>query len=163
MNIARAYIATAAALPKRRRDPKPRPLPMPIDDIAGMPEGTRVILHFPPVACNPNFHGARRKHWSAKKSYRQDCFYEAQSAGLNKRLKCIRAATGKVHLRIDFFPPPGVNPDKDNCIASFKAGQDGIADALDVDDGRFEVEHVLHAEKRCCVVVTLLPNDGVAL
>lgn len=163
MKPARMTLATLADPPRKKRAPKPRPFPLSIDDIEGMPEGQRVVLHFPPVACNPNFHGARRTHWAAKKSYRWECFVEARKAHFTKSTQCFRGTTGKVHLRIDFFPPPGVALDKDNCIASFKAGQDGIAEALGVDDGRFEVEHVLHVQKRCCVVVTLLSTSGVAL
>ena len=44
---------------------------------------------------------------------------------------------GDVHLRVTHHPKPGRAPDQDNAIASFKAYQDGLADALGVDDSRF--------------------------
>lgn len=164
MKTAHAHLLTSvAATPRKKREPKPRPLPLPIDDIEDMPAGKRVILHYPPVLCSPNSRAHWRKQAAVKASYRHECFVEARIAGFDTRVTPIRPTTGKVHMRIDIFPPPGVAPDFDNAIASFKAGQDGVAAALDIDDGRFEIEHILHPEKRCCVVVTLLPNKGVAL
>ncbi len=60
--------------------------------------------------------------------------------------------------RIDFFPPNRARRDDDNAIAAFKAGRDGIADALKVDDARFQIVPVMHREARACVVVTVI--DG---
>ena len=156
----RALISSGSTLggKKKARQARPRPAPASVDDIAGLPPGRRVVLHFPPIACNPNWHGAEWIKRKARKRYRSDCAVLALAGGLGPMLPCIRAATGKVHFRIDFFPPPGARLDDDNVIASFKAGQDGIADAIRIDDKRFAVEHVFHSEPRSCVVVTLLKN-----
>lgn len=43
-----------------------------------------------------------------------------------------------IPVTITFHPPTKRRYDLDNRIASFKAGQDGIAQALAVDDSRFE-------------------------
>jgi crossover junction endodeoxyribonuclease RusA len=40
-------------------------------------------------------------------------------------------------LRIEFIPPDARRRDDDNCLSCFKAGRDGIAEALGVDDSRF--------------------------
>jgi len=47
------------------------------------------------------------------------------------------AHDGPLHLWLDFYPPCNRKHDDDNLTASFKAGRDGIADALGVDDNRF--------------------------
>jgi crossover junction endodeoxyribonuclease RusA len=149
---------------KKKKAPKPRPAPaIAAEDLADLPPGLRVVLPFPPVAANPNWHGPDWIKNKEKRKYRIDCGWHAKAAGLTHSLPCIRATSGKVHFRYDFFPPAGREPDEDNMDASFKAGQDGIADAIRVDDKRFQVERVFHAEQRGCVVVTLLDNPEVAL
>lgn len=42
-----------------------------------------------------------------------------------------------ITLAIDFYPPDARRRDLDNMLASMKAGLDGIAEALGVDDQRF--------------------------
>jgi len=159
MNVAE-YRALLTS-PKRKRAANPRPAPLPIDDIADLPAGKRVVLQFPPVLCNPNFRADERVKAQAKKKYRAACAYDAHAAGFNFRLPVVRAATGMVHLHVAFFRPRGVKLDRDNAIASFKAGQDGIADALHVDDSRFEIEYAFRPEARSCVVVTLTENKDI--
>lgn len=44
-------------------------------------------------------------------------------------------------IAVTFRPPDKRRRDKDNMIASFKSGQDGIADALGVDDSTLPVSH----------------------
>lgn len=43
----------------------------------------------------------------------------------------------KHHLKITFYPPTKANRDIDNCLASIKAGLDGIADGLAINDKFF--------------------------
>lgn len=92
----------------------------------------RVTLPWPPKELSPN----ARLHWSKKskaaKAYRTACFALAREAGL----KSV-PFEGRIHLWIDFFPPDRRHRDDDNMIATFKAGRDGLADALGVDDKRF--------------------------
>jgi len=141
---------------KAKRPPTPRPDPKPVDDIPDLPAGPRVIVPFPPVELSPNWRG----HWSKKspvaKTYRRLCWALALEAKL--KVPAYAAGGGKIAVRLDFFPPTRASRDDDNVPASFKAGRDGIADALKCDDARFQTTNVLHDEPRSCVVVTLI--DG---
>lgn len=56
--------------------------------------------------------------------------------------KTIRDAEGSIALTITFVPPDRRQRDHDNMIASTKALQDGIADALGVNDRRFRASYV---------------------
>lgn len=92
-----------------------------------------VVLPWPPAELNPN----KRLHWSVKrkhvKAYREACYLLAKEARL-------RVPTdGRIALWLDFFPPNMRRFDDDNLVAAFKAGRDGLADALGIDDRRFVV------------------------
>ena len=91
--------------------------------------GTKtIVLPWPPKELTPNF--KRRKHWSAyqpaAKRYRADCYW------LTKAEK----ARGVI-LSVTFYPPDRRKRDDDGMIGSFKAGRDGVADALGCDDHHF--------------------------
>lgn len=92
--------------------------------------GNVVILPWPPQALSPN----ARPHWAAKskaaKAYRMQCFLFAKKAGLG-------APAGRILLQLEFLPPTARRRDDDNLLASFKAGRDGLADALGIDDSLF--------------------------
>lgn len=144
---------------KKRKAPKPRPAPKPIDDIVGLPAGPRVILPFPPVELSPNWRGHWRPKSTATKNYRRDCW--ALALGAKLKVPEYAGADGLIFIRLDFFPPSLRQLDDDNAPAAFKAGRDGIADALKVDDKRFKTDPHLHTEPRSCVVVTLInPPKG---
>ncbi len=154
--------AALKSTPKRSgSNAKPRPDPLPIDDIASLPSGPdilgRVIVPFPPAALSPNARG----HWSKKaraaKPYRYWCMVMALKARL--KVPAYAGTDGKIAVRLDFFPPDRTSRDDDNVYGSFKAGRDGIADAMKCDDGRFQTTNVLHDEPRSCVVVTLIAPD----
>ena len=90
-----------------------------------------IELPWPPKELSPN----ARVHWTKKakaaKAYRAECYMLAKAAG-------VKVPPGqRVALMIEFIPPDRRARDDDNCLASFKAGRDGIADALGVDDRRF--------------------------
>ncbi|MEP9321472.1 endodeoxyribonuclease RusA [Pseudomonas sp. LABIM340] len=89
-----------------------------------------VTLPWPPRELNPN----ARSHWAKKskraKSYRFTCMLLCLQAAL-------RAPAGRIGFCIEFVPPDRRQRDDDNMLAAFKAGRDGIADALKVDDHRF--------------------------
>lgn len=95
-----------------------------------------LILPWPPKELSPN----ARVHWAkrskAAKAYRNACFVQA------KQLMALGGwqdlpATGDLHLWLDFYPPNRRSRDDDNLTAAFKAGRDGLADALGFDDRRF--------------------------
>jgi len=89
-----------------------------------------VALPFPPSSLNPN----GRNHWAAlakaKKIYRAEC----QMLAVSERNKYAFSADPKPRVVITFFPPNRRKRDRDNMIAAFKSGQDGVADAIGVDD-----------------------------
>ena len=95
---------------------------------------TRIILPWPPAALNPN----ARDLWAkirAGKAYRKACWAEtiAQFGSAGYFLP------GPLRLRLDFFPPTDARRDDDNIEAAFKAGRDGVAAALRVDDSHFRM------------------------
>jgi crossover junction endodeoxyribonuclease RusA len=77
-------------------------------------------------------------HWrtlaKAKKRYRTTCYV---LAGIHR----IGASSGpgRFVVHLEFAPPSRRRHDVDNCVAATKAGLDGIADALGVDDSRFDI------------------------
>lgn len=91
----------------------------------------RLTLPWPPRELSPNM----RQHWSrlaqAKRRYRAACHLVALSQGA-QRMHAERLA-----VRMRFVPPDRRARDLDNLIASMKAGLDGLADAIGVDDSRF--------------------------
>lgn len=96
-----------------------------------------VTLGWPPRELSPN----SRCHWAKKakaaKAYRLDCFYLAKEA------KVTAPAEGPINLRIEFVPPSLRAYDADNCVAQIKAGLDGLAEALKVNDKRFVLHPVV--------------------
>ena len=97
-------------------------------------------LPWPPAALSPN---ARAHHMvlaKAKKRYRAVCALSAMKQGARR----IQADRLQVHLV--FVPPTRRARDEDNCLASMKAGLDGLADVLGVDDSRWRVTHQLLEE-----------------
>lgn len=86
-----------------------------------------------PALLKPN--GNNSTHWNdtrkAKKLYKQECYY----ISLAKRLKVQPSAN--IALSIIFYPKTNRARDLDNCLASIKAGLDGVAQALGVNDKLF--------------------------
>jgi crossover junction endodeoxyribonuclease RusA len=92
------------------------------------PGTTTVALPWPPKQLTPNF--KRRKHWSVYRphtlKYRADCAWLVKSARVRGTL-----------LTVTFRPPDRRRRDDDGMIGAFKAGRDGVADALGCDDHGF--------------------------
>lgn len=90
----------------------------------------RFTFPWPPTELNPN----KRVHWAKKakaaRAYRDRCYI------LARKVK-MEVEEGRLHLFITFYPPDKRRRDDDNCFASFKAGRDGLAQAMGVDDVRF--------------------------
>lgn len=88
----------------------------------------QIELPWPPKELSPN----ARIHWAklakAKKAYRHECAVSARSQGLG------RMDAKKLHLSLTFFAPTRRAYDLDNALARMKAGLDGLADVLGVDD-----------------------------
>ena len=91
-------------------------------------------LPWPDTKLSPN----QRQHWTklakAKKAYRQSCYL--------RTLEQISIWKGKLPegdlvLTLTFVPPDKRKRDVDNLLARMKAGLDGVAEALGIDDSRF--------------------------
>lgn len=95
-----------------------------------------ITLPWPPSALNPN---ARHAHpaikWKAAKAYRTACKALAEAHGM------VAPDSPKIALWVEFVPPDRRHRDDDNMVASFKAGRDGLADAMGVDDRRFSCRY----------------------
>lgn len=92
---------------------------------------SEVIFGWPPKELNPNFRG----HWTVKnratKAYKEACWALCKESGM------VAPDSKRIALWLDFYPPDKRHRDDDNMIASFKAGRDGLALALGIDDKRF--------------------------
>lgn len=98
-----------------------------------------IDLPWPPRELSPN----ARVHWSVKarkaKAYRNTCYLLTKEA-------LIKAPEGRAVLSLCFVPPDRRHRDDDNLVAAFKAGRDGIAEALGVDDRQFVTEFHMSAD-----------------
>lgn len=97
---------------------------------------TEIRLPWPPKELSPN----ARVHWSrrskAAASYRKECGWLVRAA-MSAHPDFKLPDSERIALWIDFFPPDRRHRDDDNLLAAFKAGRDGIADALGINDKRF--------------------------
>ena len=84
---------------------------------------------WPPPPLKPNV----KTHWATKaksvKEYKEICFYLTKEQNLPER------EYSEMHLT--FIPPSKRHYDLDNLLASMKAGLDGMAMALNIDDRCF--------------------------
>lgn len=100
-----------------------------------------ITLPWPPAALNPN---ARHAHpaikWKAAKAYRNACKALAEAHGM------VAPDSPKIALWVEFVPPDRRPRDDDNMVAAFKAGRDGLADAMGVDDRRFSCRYAVADE-----------------
>lgn len=114
----------------------------------------KVSLPWPPKQLTPNH--KRSRHWRTAvlptRLYRSIAFVLAKEAKL-----AVAAGDMPVMLKITFYPPDKRRRDADGMVGSIKAGLDGIADALKVDDYRFRAEyHFADPEKPGRVEVEIL-------
>ena len=104
----------------------------------------RIVLPLPPKELNPNI--ARRTHWAVKGRkvgrYRAEADFLTQDAIREQGPRGIpwKAAT----VRVTFYFRDRRRRDRDNLLASLKAGFDGIADAgVVVNDSEFTYRPVV--------------------
>ncbi len=111
-----------------------------------------IVLAWPDKVLSPN----SRVHWSkraaATKAARTAAFY------LTRAAVTIKPTWDRVALSVTFCPPDKRRRDMDGMIASMKAAQDGISDAIGIDD-RFFVPTYRIAEpvKGGAVHIEILP------
>lgn len=110
-------------------------------DLYAMP--IELTLPWPPRVLNPN----QRAHWAVKakaaKAYKAACWALAMEA---KWPEFEWDGVSKVNLWLAFYPPDRRHYDDDNCVRAFKAGRDGVALALGIDDRNFRMHPLLHTD-----------------
>jgi len=108
-----------------------------------------VILPWPPKELSPNatLHWAKKAKF--KKSYRHACW------ALTLEAKLTADPSGKVPITVTFYPPDKRHRDADNMVASIKAGLDGVADALKINDRQFLPTFTFSEEVKGMVKVQL--------
>lgn len=114
----------------------------------------RCILPWPPRALSPN---SRHAHWAslarAKRGYRAACAWHAREQVV-RRVDCEWLL-----VSIVFHPPDRRRRDLDNCIAAMKAGLDGLADVLGVDDSRWELVATMGEPRKCGAVAVTVEGE----
>lgn len=107
-----------------------------------MTDHVTLVLPWPGPELSPN----GRSHWShlhrAKKAYRRSCWL-----AVREQLPRWWDDGCRVIVDLTFVRPDRRVHDKDNLVARMKAGLDGLADALGIDDQRFDLGEVVVAEE----------------
>ena len=95
----------------------------------------RVELDFPPACLFPN--RAKGTHWTV--THKAKTLYRDNSAWLTKgQINGWVSTDQNLALTITFVMPDKRLRDTDNCLAAAKAGLDGMADALGINDRQFQ-------------------------
>lgn len=111
-----------------------------------------VELPWPDKSLSPN----GRVHWATKA--RASKTSKTMAAALTRLETKTKPRWPSARLLWAFHPKTAHTLDKDNCIASCKAYQDGIALALGIDDSLFDTSYeIKEPVKGGKVVVTILP------
>jgi crossover junction endodeoxyribonuclease RusA len=122
-----------------------------------------VTLPWPGPALSPN---ARPGHWGQRKRAVENYRHAAAVLTLEQidhRRRRLLATGAAIMVDLEFVPPKNHKYDLDNLFGRMKAGLDGIAQALGVDDCVFRVGEVsllgAVAQHAGEVKVTLTPRD----
>lgn len=109
-----------------------------------------IELPWPPPELSPNARPHPMARARATKAYRTTAHWAAKSAGAHSP-----ADEGDIALEVTFYPPSR-RPDRQNMPGWVKAGIDGIADAIGVNDRRFNpTYHYAEPVKGGKVVISL--------
>lgn len=92
-----------------------------------------ITLPYPPSELSPN----ARVHWSKKSKITKAC--RIRAAWETKAAKVKVDWEGRIDVHISFFPPDKRQRDADGALSRCKAYLDGIADALSINDSRFNL------------------------
>ena len=113
-----------------------------------------LLLPYPPSSLNPNSRLHPMALHRAKKAYKQTVMWEAKAQGASK------VPAEALVVNVCFAAPDKRARDLDNVIAAFKAGQDGLAEVLGVDDSKWTVSHgFAFPKKPGRVVVEIGPKE----
>lgn len=118
----------------------------------------KVTLPWPMKQLSPNFSG----HWAvvakAKAQFRSACRLLSLAAGA-KAYGSEWPENERRRVHFDFYPPDRRHRDDANQISAMKAGVDGMADALGIDDKYFRTSYELHEQIGGYVKVTITRNE----
>ncbi len=95
--------------------------------------GIHLELPWPPKELSPNARGHYLTKARVTKGYRETAYWLT----FGPHIDCL-PEDGPITLSFTFHPPDRRRRDLDTMLSSVKAGIDGIADALGVNDVRFE-------------------------
>lgn len=120
----------------------------------------QIPLPWPAGPLHPNFRS--RSHWPktrALKKARADANIATRAFSYGRA--DTRLGAGPLKIVTAFYPPTAHVRDGDNLLASCKAYFDGIAEALGVDDSRFEHQAPILGEpvKGGNVIVVILETE----
>jgi crossover junction endodeoxyribonuclease RusA len=102
------------------------------DGMNKTPNAIMVTLPWPNKVLSPN----SRAHWAVRSNAVGKARHNAFCLVL-EQIGRREVEWPRPHLSWEFCPPSRRRYDVDNLIAQHKAAQDGIADALGIDDSRF--------------------------
>lgn len=95
-----------------------------------------ITLSWPPRELSPNARPHHMARARATKAYRTASHWAAKAAHAT-----APEGDGDIAIRVTFHPPSR-RPDRQNMPGWIKAGIDGIADAIGVNDRRFDPSYV---------------------
>ena len=120
--------------------------PRPVTAVHGL------VLHvpYPPAELSPNARVHYQRLARVKAKYRAECAWATKEAlgKLYAAWQRLELPAPPIPLRLDFHPATARTRDDDNLVAAFKAGRDGLAEAIRVDDALFETTYRLHPADR---------------
>lgn len=119
----------------------------------------KIELDFPPAELFPN--RSKGQHWAKTHTARHN--YREVSAWMTKhQMNGWKPTKEKIQLSVTFIMPDKRLRDTDNCLAAAKAGLDGMADALGVNDRQFDpvVVYRQYGEKPGKMVVEVCTNQS---
>lgn len=114
----------------------------------------RISLPWPDSRLSQN----ARVHWGQKSAATKAARHEA---GWAVR-RCFKGKPGWDRAKVDltFCPPDERRRDLQNCIGSAKALIDGVADALGIDDAKFDISYAFGAATHGGSVLVTIQNGG---
>lgn len=95
----------------------------------------RFTLPFPPAKLSPN----ARIHWGARARLVEKTRWQAKMLAMSQGARKMDAERLGLDARIIITPPDKHARDFDNMVSSCKALIDGVADAVGVDDSRWDM------------------------
>lgn len=115
-----------------------------------------ILIELPWPSPNLMPNRANGNHWSKTSKLRKDARMEAWLIA-KPLVRGYVPMANEIALKLVFIQPDERRRDRDNLLASFKNSIDGIADALGIDDSRFNPVTISRefGSKPGCVRITI--------